>query len=283
MVVHAVRRDEEPLPPPDHRRTGVPQVVALIRHHAVLGDRPDAHHEAVGGEPRGDPEKVEGRVAAQDQDGEQHHVGNGDAPEIADAREVEPAHAALRPAEVPPERRAGPLPPRLPGEVPPDLPPKARARHGERRREAQIRVLRGAGLRMVLQVIRAVRVQVAPDRVRTEPVADDVVQPVVPEERVVRGLVHEDGEAELAPADDEERDDDAQRVRRPGDQCKGAGHEPPVDPDRQPGAARAHREQRAPFGGREGLRPEDTGRRAFAGQHPHTLRRVPALSQGRVD
>ena len=135
---------------------------------------------------------------------------------------------------------------------------------------------------MMLQVIGPVRVDIAPDRIGAEPVADDVVPPAAPEERPVRRLVHEDREAELPPADDEEGNDDGQRIRCPRDESERRADEPPVGGDREPGAAPAHREQLSPFRGRQSVRPGGGRRGAFAGQHTRTLRRVPGLSQGRI-
>src|SRR5581483_6640220 len=109
------------------------------------------------------------------------------------------------------------------------------------------------------QVVGAIRAEVAPDRIRADPVADPVVPAAIPKERPVRGLVHEDGEAELAGADDEERHDDGERVRGDRDQRERRRDEPPVDRDRDPGARVMHDEELLDLLSRERLAPGRTG------------------------
>ncbi len=68
-------------------------------------------------------------------------------------------------------------------------------------------------------------------------------------------LVHEDGEAELPAADDEEGDDHRERVRPAGDQGEGGSDRAPIDRDREPRAPVAQREQLAQLGVGERLAP----------------------------
>src|SRR4030095_12653404 len=111
--------DEEALPPARERRPRVAEVVARVGDHAVLGDRSDAHRQAVRGEPCADPEEVQRGMARERQYPEQdavrqqhaaHHLAAGvevrpDAMESQDGPEALDAGAAV--------------------EVPPDLPPEA--------------------------------------------------------------------------------------------------------------------------------------------------------------
>jgi hypothetical protein len=59
----------------------------------------------------------------------------------------------------------------------------------------------------------------------------------------MRGLVHEDGEAELPRADDEEGHDDRQRVRPARDERERGPDDRPVDRDREPAPPVAHDQQ----------------------------------------
>jgi hypothetical protein len=120
-----------------------------------------------------------------------------------------------RPLDRPRSRRTVALSrfhPVCPERIAPDLRRKLSC-DGEGLREADVGILVRPVLRVVLQVVGPVGLRVAPDGVRAEPVADDVVDLAIREERTVRGLVHEDGEAELPGADHEEGHEDRERVR----------------------------------------------------------------------
>src|SRR5262249_31274531 len=95
VVVDVVGGDQEPLPPARERGARVAEIGRRIEDHGVLGDRADAHHEAVGGEPGGHPEQVERRVAEEDEQAEQDGGRDHDAVERLEAGvEVAPDAAA---------------------------------------------------------------------------------------------------------------------------------------------------------------------------------------------
>ena len=136
------------------RRARVAQRIEAVGHHAVLGDRAQARHQAVGRQPGDHPEQVErpdSRPAVSD--AEQHAVGDRHRSELvpADVRLLALVHAerALIAARAPSRRRAGtppsPASNRSAREIAPHLAAQAVARDRERSREAEIGILRRSG------------------------------------------------------------------------------------------------------------------------------------------
>ena len=101
VVVDAVRRDQQALPPARERRARVAQRVGRVGHHGVLGDRADARHQLVGREPGDDPEQVEQRVARGQQDANSTALVIATPHRLRDAAE---GRATARPCDSPRSR-----------------------------------------------------------------------------------------------------------------------------------------------------------------------------------
>src|SRR5262245_11362803 len=96
VKVDAVRRDQETLPPARDRRPRVAEIVGRVVDHRVLGDRADAHHETVAGEPGREPDEVERRMPEHGEETEQYGVGDDHAAERLDAGVEVPPDPSLR-------------------------------------------------------------------------------------------------------------------------------------------------------------------------------------------
>jgi hypothetical protein len=145
-------------------------------------------------------------VAGDRQDGEQRDVRDHHAAEALPARVLRDLHDPGRHADVALQRELEALPARLPAEIAPDLPAETAPRDRERRREREVRIVGRPGLGVVAEMVVPVREHVEIDRVRAEPVPDDIVPAAVAQQDAMRGLVHEDREAELPAADHGDRE-----------------------------------------------------------------------------
>src|SRR5262249_62252485 len=102
-------------------------------------------------------QQVERRVAEDDEQAEEDRVRDDDAVERLEAGVEVAPHAAARLTQIPAQRRAKSLPPRLTREIAPDLPAQAGPRDGEGIGEPEIGIFRRPGLGMVLEMVGAVR------------------------------------------------------------------------------------------------------------------------------
>ena len=153
VEVHAVRRDQQALPPARDRGARAAARLGRVGRQRVLGDRADARDQRVGGEPGADPEQVEQRVTERGRArASSTRIRHGHADRGAPRDRVR-----ARAPEGPREGRLGELPAGLAGEIAPDLAPQARARDRERRDQPEVRILARAGLRVVLEVVGAIR------------------------------------------------------------------------------------------------------------------------------
>ncbi len=102
-----------------------------------------------------------------------------------------------------------------PGEVAEEFAAQAGAGNGEGRTEAEIGV--GGGLRVAVvgEVIGAIGLEIGADRRGAKPLADAVVRLAVFEQQPVRGIVHQDREAELTTAENRQRDRRGEQSQRP--------------------------------------------------------------------
>ena len=104
----------------------------------------------------------------------------------------------------------------LPGQVADHLAPQAGARRRKRLRQRQVGVLGLLGELMVLEVVGAIGEQVRSGRGAGQPLTKEIVHLALRVEQSVRRFVHQDREAELASADEDDREQPADRVLRPG-------------------------------------------------------------------
>ena len=282
VIVDVVGCDEEALPPAGERRARVAELVGRIRDRGVLGDRADPCHEAVGREPAGDPQKVECRVARNGEQAEEDGVGDDHAAEALPARVRAPLPEAGGHAEITPKRVLEPLPARLAAEVTPDLPAQARARDREGRGERKVGIVRRPRPGVVAEVILPVRMHVEVDRIGADPVAHPVVPAPVAQQDAMCGLVHEDGETELAAADHCDSDHHRERVRGEGDERERGSDERPVEGDRQPGASVLQREELASLRGGERLLPVHVPTPSSPPTRSTIRRSTGALASGRM-
>jgi len=96
----------------------------------------------------------------------------------------------------------------------------------------------------MLEVIGAIRVEVAPNGISAQPVARPVIQFPVREQGSVRGLVHQDCEAELAGGNQKQRGENREQIWPDGDERHRGEHDAPVEYDRCPALPVCHREPR---------------------------------------
>ncbi len=87
---------------------------------------------------------------------------------------------------------------------------------GKRVRQRQVWVFGLLGEFMMLEMIGAIGDQVRSDRGARQPLAKEIVEFAVQMQRAVRGIVHQDGEPELAPADKDDGEQPQGGVLRPG-------------------------------------------------------------------
>ena len=222
----------------------------------MLGDRAQPRHERVRGEPGSRPEQIQLEPTDSREQGQQDRIRDEHAPGCP-ARNRILAVAA----DGPPPGGFRELPARLPGEVAPGLAPEARLRDREGHHQFDVRILIASGPRMVLQVVGAVWVQIAPDRVGAEPVAHPVVPVAAAQQGPMRRLVHEHREAELAGSDHEQCGHDRQRVGPVRNQRHRRDDETPVERDRAPGSEISHLEQIVDLVARERRPPTHLGLR----------------------
>ena len=180
----------------------------------------DAHHQAVRREPGADPEQVErGMAGSVSTPSSTALVMTTPCSGLQAGVEV---RACTRPRERPRSRRSvarNRFQPGLAREIAPDLPPQAGARDRERRREAEVGILvRSRSWRGAAGGRGGTGGGRSRSDTRTSQLPTQSFSAPVAEERAMRGLVHDDGDAELAGADDEERRHDRERIRPPGDQ-----------------------------------------------------------------
>lgn len=195
----------------------------------MFGDVADAADELVPGEQRQQPQHgIEPPVTHGGQPGEQHKVGQQPA---GDAGRIEPRAAFMPCVALPAPGLAplllAPLPAGLAGEVAAHLAPQAVAGDRKRRRQHQIGVVGLLGEAVVFQVIGAIELQIGAHRPGAEPLAGELVPAPGAEQQAMGGIMHQDGEAELAPADHHHGEDEAERVGPGGKQRHGAEHQPP--------------------------------------------------------
>jgi hypothetical protein len=95
----------------------------------------------------------------------------------------------------------------------------------------QVGVLVAAGEDVVMGVIVPVALEVGQDGTGAEPLADEVVDAGAGEHGAVAAVVHHDAEAELAPAEQDDGEEEGEGVGPEGGQGKDDGDEGPVEGD----------------------------------------------------
>ena len=103
----------------------------------------------------------------------------------------------------------------------------------KRIRENKVGIVFGLRIQMMLEMVGTVRERIGHDRISEEPLADEIIELGIFEEEFVRAVVHEDGEAELAGADDRERKDEGDRIGPADERRDGEGDHAPGMKDAQ--------------------------------------------------
>ena len=107
---------------------------------------------------------------------------------------------------------------------------------------------------MVAQVVRPVQSQAGPNGKTAKMRPHKIIQPGVFEQRAVGRVVHQNRQAQLAPADQDHRQDKRQRVGPHDKQCHGQSyHTPRVKHQIKTHGVRASAQERVLFGGELGL------------------------------
>ena len=223
MIIDVVRGDQQPLPPGYHRGRGVHAriCIAAIGHDTMFADLAEARDHGIGEDLRDPPQPVRPPAARQREHGEQADVKGDPRPLLGDREarerldEIAPAGAAGHVAHQLAAQRLGGD--RITGD------------------EAEIGIVGGSGMAMMRQMIGAIVLEREVDRRPREPLPDDLVGAPVGEQRVVRAIMHEDAEPELARGDDRDRGEDRQRVGPDDRDGERACDQPPVHRERPPG------------------------------------------------
>ena len=152
----------------------------------------------------------------------------------------------------------------LAGEVAADLAAQGGAGDGEGGRQHEIGVLGLLRIFVVRQMVGAVGGERGSHGNRAQPLAEDVIQPPVQRQAAVRGLMHQDGEAQLAGTDD----GDTQRDQKGPEHghCHGGGDDGPAVQHQQGADPRRACLERRPVAGREKVGRPDAGRGGHEGR-----------------
>ena len=122
--------------------------------------------------------------------------------------------------------------PLMPDGVTEQAPPQGPPRAGVRGVERDVGLVRAELVLVVGEVHAPVELHRGEDGIRHHPLADPVVPPLVGEEELVRRLVHEDGEAGVERAHEDERDQVAPPLVDPDGATDGERHPEPHRRDR---------------------------------------------------
>ena len=250
MEIDPVGGDEGAFPPAGARRAGGAEGVARRALDAgVLRDVPQAgdHREPRrhGQQPQDEEGPPGAEQAEQDQQSEVEQQEGGDRA-AGDHRVPGEVLVAARLECL--QRKQDPLLEEgLAGQVADDLAAQGGAAHRKRGGEDEVGVFRLLGVFVVGEMVGAIELQRGPDGRGAQPVAEDVVEPGVRRETAVRGLMHQDRQAQLARADDGDGDRDQPRPEHPGGDGQG-DHRPAVGVQQRADPGGARLEGRPGFG-----------------------------------
>ena len=242
VIVHPIGRDQRALDDIGARGAGVAERIRPGAGAGVLGNVADARHQRQPGRHREKPDAEEPDArAAQSEHNEQDRVGDQEAQHLIGAA-GEKALVRIRVVgrtslEQRQKQRQSLFHESLAGEVADRLAGKTFLGDRKRRGQRQIRILRLLRKSMMLQVVGAVAGKIGPNRHCAQPLPDPFVDRLVRMQAAVRGLVHQDGEAQLPRADDHHRDQPRQRIgpdRHQRNRCRdgapGVRHQPATAP-----------------------------------------------------
>ena len=220
VVVDEVRGDQRAHQPVRMRRARVAEGIVVVGRHRMLGDTANAHDQLVESHVREHPQRgIEPPVPARREYREDDRVGDDRAVQPLPSHREPMQRRHVGASERAPNQRGLLLVCGLPGEIANHLAPHAAARDRKRRRQPEVGIVLLLREPMVPRdVVGAVCVHVAEQRVVGQPGPGKIVQLHVAEEQAVRRVMRQNREPELARADDQRRRDEGQRIRPPDEE-----------------------------------------------------------------